>query len=42
MSGVDIDEEMVDLVRYQQAYQAASRFISAMSDMADTLISLGR
>ena len=42
VSGVDIDEEMVDLVRYQQAYQAASRFISVMSDMADTLISLGR
>ncbi len=42
VSGVNIDEEMVDLVRYQQAFQANSRFIDVMKQMTDTLIDLGR
>lgn len=43
VSGVNLDEEMVDLVASQHAYQAASRFISAIDSMLDTLInSTGR
>ena len=37
---VDLDEEMVDLVRYQQAFQAASRFITTVNDLSQTLINL--
>ena len=42
ISGVNIDEEMVDLLRYQQSYEAAARLISVAQEMTDTLINLGR
>lgn len=38
VSGVSLDEEATDLIRYQHAYQAASRVISAVDQMLDTLI----
>ncbi len=37
-NGVNIDEEMVDLVKYQHAYQAAARVISMADDFLDTII----
>ncbi|MCR9244292.1 MAG: flagellar hook-associated protein FlgK [bacterium] len=42
VSGVNIDEEMVSMMQYQQAYEAAARFISVAQEMTDTLINLGR
>ncbi len=42
ISGVNIDEEMIDMLKYQQSYEAAARFISVAQEMTDTLISLGR
>ncbi|MCK5941060.1 MAG: hypothetical protein KAI24_03745, partial [Planctomycetes bacterium] len=42
ISGVNIDEEMVDLLKYQQSYEAAARFISVAQEMSDVLINLGR
>lgn len=42
VSGVNIDEEMVDMMRYQQSYEAAARFLSVAQEMTDTLINLGR
>jgi flagellar hook-associated protein 1 FlgK len=42
ISGVNIDEEMVDLMRFQQSYEAAARFLSVAQEMTDTLINLGR
>ena len=42
VSGVNIDEEMVDLVRFQQAYEAAARFIDTVNDMTKTLINMAR
>ncbi|MDP8224533.1 MAG: flagellar hook-associated protein FlgK [Candidatus Lernaella stagnicola] len=38
--GVSIEEEMANLVRYQQAYQAAARLINTASDLADILNNL--
>jgi flagellar hook-associated protein 1 len=38
VSGVNLDQEGADLVRYQQAYQAAAKIIAAAKDMFDTLI----
>ena len=35
---VSLDEETVNLVQYQQAYQANARVISAIDEMLDTLI----
>ncbi|PIE22974.1 MAG: flagellar hook-associated protein FlgK [Planctomycetota bacterium] len=42
VSGVNIDEEMVNLVKYQQAFQASSRFINVVNQMTDVLINIGR
>lgn len=42
VSGVNLDEEATNLIRYQQAYQASGRVMQAVSDMFDVLISLGR
>ncbi|MHC5065901.1 MAG: flagellar hook-associated protein FlgK [Planctomycetota bacterium] len=42
VSGVNLDEEMVDIVRYQQAFEAASRFINIVQELTTTLINLGR
>jgi len=42
VSGVNIDEEMVDMMQFQQSYEAAARFIAVAQQMTDTLINLGR
>jgi flagellar hook-associated protein 1 len=41
-SGVNMDEEMVNMLSFQQSYDAAARFISVAQQMTDTLINLGR
>lgn len=38
LNGVNVDEEMVDLVRYQHSYEAAARVIAIVDSMLDTLI----
>lgn len=38
ISGVDINEEVVNMIQYSSAFQANSRAISTMSEMLDTLI----
>ncbi|HHY92257.1 MAG TPA: flagellar hook-associated protein FlgK [Firmicutes bacterium] len=38
VSGVSLDEEMTNMVRFQQAYNAAARVITAVDEMLDTLI----
>jgi len=40
VSGVSLDEEMANLVQYQQAYQAAARIVTTVNDMVDTVLSL--
>ena len=42
LSGVNLDEEAANLIRYQQAYQAAGKMIQVATTMFDTLISLGK
>ena len=37
-SGVSLDEEMANLVRYQQAYQASARAMTTIDSALDTLI----
>lgn len=38
VSGVSLDEELTDMLRYQRGYQAASRALSTMDEMLDVLI----
>jgi flagellar hook-associated protein 1 FlgK len=40
VSGVNLDEEAADLMRYQQAYQAAGKVMQVASELFDTLLSL--
>ena len=40
--GVDLNEELVDLVKYQTAYAAAARVFSTVNSCLDTLVTLGR
>lgn len=43
VSGVSLDEEMADLVRFQRAFQASSRVFSVVDDLLDTVVNrLGR
>jgi flagellar hook-associated protein 1 FlgK len=37
-AGVNIDEEMTNLIAYQHAYDAAARFVTAVDQALDTLI----
>jgi flagellar hook-associated protein 1 len=40
VSGVSIDEESANLIRYQQAYEAAAKVISTISTLFDTTINM--
>jgi flagellar hook-associated protein 1 FlgK len=38
VSGVNVDEELSNMIRYQHGYAAAARFITTVNSMLDTLI----
>ncbi|AEF81296.1 flagellar hook-associated protein FlgK [Leadbettera azotonutricia] len=38
VSGVNIDEELANMIKYQHGYSAAARFITTVNSMLDTLI----
>ncbi|HOJ78127.1 MAG TPA: flagellar hook-associated protein FlgK [Bacillota bacterium] len=38
IAGVSIDEEMTNLIKYQNAYNASSRYITTIDEILDTLI----
>jgi len=40
ISGVSLDEEMTNLVKYQKAYQAAARLVTMANDLADTVLNM--
>jgi flagellar hook-associated protein 1 FlgK len=42
VSGVNLDEEAADLLRYQQAYMAAARMIQIAASVFDSLLDIGR
>ena len=42
VSGVNLDEEAADLVRFQQAYQAAAQVINVANSLFDSLLSAVR
>ena len=38
ISGVSLDEEMTNLIKFQRGYQASARAMSTMDEMIDSLI----
>lgn len=40
VSGVNLDEEAIDMIMLQRTYQAAARYISTLSDLMDILVAL--
>ena len=42
VSGVSLDEELTNLVKFQRAYQAAARLVSVADELYQTLLSLRR
>ena len=38
VSGVNVDEELSDMIKYQHGYAAAARFITVINSMLDTII----
>ncbi len=42
VSGVSLDEEAINLLQYQKAFEAAARFIKVADEMTQVIISLGQ
>ncbi len=38
ISGVNIDEELSDIIKFQHGYNAAAKFVSTVNEMLDTII----
>jgi flagellar hook-associated protein 1 len=41
ISGVSLDEEAANMMRYQQAYDAAARIVTTVNQMLETVINMG-
>lgn len=42
ISGVSLDEEMINIIQYQSAYMAAAKLINVIDEMTKVLINLGK
>jgi flagellar hook-associated protein 1 FlgK len=40
VSGVSLDEEMTDMIKYQRAFEASARLISTVDELLETVISM--
>ena len=38
ISGVNIDEELADIIKFQHGYNAAAKFITVVDELLDTVI----
>ena len=38
ISGVNIDEELADIIKFQHGYNAAAKFVSVVDELLDTVI----
>lgn len=42
ISGVSLDEEAADLLRYQRAFEASARVVAVINELIETAVNLGR
>lgn len=42
ISGVSLDEEMTDMMKFQRAFQASSRVIQVINELLENVVNLGR
>ena len=42
ITGVSLDEELVDLLKYQRAYQASGQVFTTINSMLDVLINMAK
>ncbi len=42
LSGVNLDEEAAEMLKFQRAYQASSKILEIGNQLFDTILSLGR
>ena len=42
VSGVSLDEEMTDLIKFQKAFEASARLIVTIDEMLETVVNLKR
>ena len=40
VSGVNVDEELVDMIQFEQAYGAAAQFLQVVNEMHDEVLNL--
>lgn len=40
LSGVSLDEEMSDMIKYQQAFQASAKIVNTVDEMMDTVLNM--
>lgn len=40
VSGVNVDEELVNMIRFEQSFQAASRYLAALNELEDSILAL--
>ena len=40
VSGVSLDEETADLIRFQRAYQAAAQYMSVVNELMQSLMEI--
>jgi flagellar hook-associated protein 1 FlgK len=40
LSGVSIEEEMVNIIRFQQAFQASAKYVRTLTELGDILMNL--
>jgi flagellar hook-associated protein 1 FlgK len=40
ISGVNLDEETVNMIQYQRTYQASAKFIATLAELLDTLVNI--
>jgi flagellar hook-associated protein 1 FlgK len=42
VSGVNLDEEMTNMLQFQHGYQAAAKMVTTINDMLDSIINMVR